>query len=109
MKILRSVLNRGARVQSAGYFSVVEPHTWFAATRFPDRFPHLRERALAAAEGQTSGAVANQATVHLELEPAPEPLHLIRSALIVLAAVGITVFAFWWVFVRPHAAYFVTR
>lgn len=108
MKILRSVVNRGARVQSAGYFSVVEPHTWFAATRFPDRFPRLRERAEAAAEGQTPGA-GHPTTVHLELEPAPEPLRLLRSALILLAAVGITVFAFWWVFVRPHAAYFVTR
>ena len=110
MKILRSVIRRGFSVGSAGYFTVLRPNTWFAASLFPDRFPNLHERVEAAVrqtaqEQKISGSPANQSTIHLELKPPPEPLHLMRSALIVLAAIGITVFAFWWIFVRPHPVY----
>jgi hypothetical protein len=36
MKILRSVTRRGYNVQTAGYFTVVSPRRWFAASQFPD-------------------------------------------------------------------------
>lgn len=107
MKILRSVNRRGFDVGTAGYFSVLRPNTWFAASRFPDRFPNLRERveAFARQPGQeqtTSGLPANQSTIHLDMNPPPEPLHLMRSAFILLVASGITLFLLWWIFVRPH-------
>lgn len=107
MKILRALAHRGSSVGTAGYFSVLKANTWFAATRFPDRFPHLHERVEAAlrepTQGQKiSGAPANQALIHLELDQPPEPLRLMRLALIVLVSSGVTVFLFWWIFVRPH-------
>lgn len=107
MKILRSVTHRGSTVGEAGYFTVLRANTWFAASRFPDRFPNLHERVEAALrepaqDQKTSNAPANQSPIHLDLNPPPEPLHLIRLALIVLVASGITVFLFWWIFVRPH-------
>lgn len=107
MKILRSVNRRGFDIGTAGYFNVLRPNTWFAASRFPDRFHHLRERAEAAAREaaqgpETSSAESNQSTIHLDLRPQPEPLRLIRSAAIVLVASAVTVFLLWWIFVRPH-------
>ena len=110
MKIFRSVTHRGSSVGTAGYFTVLRPNTWFAATRFPDRFPNLHERVQAAAqesaqEQKTSNAKANQSTLHLELKPPPEPLQLLRSAFILLVAAGITIFLLWWIFVRPHSVF----
>ena len=110
MKILRSVTRRGFSVGTAGYFNVLRPNAWFAASRFPDRFHNLRERAEAAArqpaqEKEISSLQANQSTIHLDLNPQPEPLHLMRSALIILVASGITMFLLWWIFVRPHPVY----
>ncbi|MGA2217440.1 MAG: hypothetical protein ABSG51_05105 [Terracidiphilus sp.] len=110
MKILRSVNRRGSTVGIAGYFTVLRANTWFAASRFPDRFHNLRERAEAAArepaqEQMSASTPANQSTIHLDLKPQPEPLHLMRSALIVLLASGITMFLLWWVFVRPHPVF----
>jgi hypothetical protein len=104
VKILRSVTHRGSSVGAAGYFTVLRANRWFAASLFPDRFPHLHERVEAAlrepAQDQKfSNAPDNQSPIHLELNPPPEPLHLIRSALIALVAIGITVFLLWWVFV----------
>ena len=109
MKILRPVIRRGFSVGSAGYFTVLRPNTWFAASHFPDRFPNLHERDEAVvrqpAQELTSSAAANQMTIHLDLKPPAEPLRLMRLALIVMLAIGITVFAFWWIFVRPHTVY----
>jgi hypothetical protein len=109
MKILRSVNRRGSTIGTAGYFTVLRANTWFAATRFPDRFHNLRERAEEAArqpaQGQDISTTPNQSAMHLELKPQPEPLHWMRSALIVLLASGITMFLLWWVFVRPHPVF----
>lgn len=106
MKILRSVIRRGFNLGTAGYFNVLKPNTWFAASRFPDRFQNLHARAEAAVRQQEiSNTPANQSTLHLDLKPQPEPIHLMRLALIILVAAGITVFLLWWIFVRPHAAF----
>lgn len=110
VKILRSVNRRGSSVGTAGYFTVLRANTWFAASRFPDRFHNLRERAEAAVrqpaqEQEISSTPANQSTIHLDLRPQPEPLHWMRSALIILVASGITMFLLWWVFVRPHPVF----
>ena len=107
MKILRSVIRRGFNVGTAGYFAVLKPNTWFAASRFLDRFPNLHERVEAAARQTAQGQenlsrLSDQPTVHLDLKPPPEPLHLVRLALIILVAAGITVFLLWWLFIRPH-------
>lgn len=103
MKLLRSITRRGFDVGTAGYFNVLRPNTWFAASRFPNRFQNLHARAEAAVrQSETSDAPANQSILHLDLKPQPEPLRLMRLTLIILVAAGITVFLLWWIFVRPH-------
>jgi len=110
MKILRSVTRRGFNIGAAGYFNVLKPNTWFAASRFPDRFHNLRERVEAAARlpakvQKVSSTPSSQSTIHLDLNPQPEPPHYMRSVFIILVASGITMFLLWWIFVRPHPVY----
>ncbi len=106
MKILRSVTRRGFDVITAGYYTLLKRNTWFAASRFPDRFPNLRKRAEAVAQqSEISSRAENQSTIHLDLKPQPEPLHLVRFALIILVALGITVFLVWWTLLHPQPRY----
>lgn len=110
MKILRSTTRRGTEVRTAGYYTVLQPSAWFAAARLSDRFPHLRERAAAAVAARLASEAAtgsidfstNCAEVHLDLRPEPEPIHWMRSALILLVAFGVTSWLLWWLFGRPH-------
>jgi hypothetical protein len=102
MKILRSVTQRGSSIDSAGYFSVVRPSKWFAASRLPRGFPFFADRwkvvAQPTAHGHRSsdhfeGHVATQKFQLMRV--IEEDRHFIRAALIVLIAVAASAVLLW--------------
>ena len=108
MKILRSLNRRGFSVGTAGWFTVLRPNAWFAASRLPGAFRNFGGRSKpakepAAWEQNDHGTVTHQPTVEFQtLKPVTEHRRVLPSALIVLAATAITLFLLWWIFVRPH-------
>jgi hypothetical protein len=97
MKILRSVTRRGFNVGTAGWFSVLRPNTWFAASRLPDS--RIRRYKVAASEHSALSHRESQQVVipppALTLStPRGQPM---RIALLVLASMGITSALLWWV------------
>ena len=90
MKLLRSITRRGFEVGTAGWFTVLKPNTWFPASRLPGRF---RYRGSSSAE---TLAVEHAISVRILL-PATKDRRLVRSALVVLAAVAITSALLWWI------------
>jgi len=123
MKILRSVNRRGFRIESAGYFTVLKPNTWFAATRLSGGFHHLlgqskgnavalgHENPTAAFPPASASVPERKALVHTGSREAAMPSlivisgaqnhRLMRPATIVLAATAITWIFLWWVSVHP--------
>jgi hypothetical protein len=119
MKILRSVNRRGFRIQSAGWFNVLTPNTWFPASRLPEDFHYLVDQSKGTAVAQTH----DNSTENLTAAPLPKltsvqeqkdpdshetvipqimipsthDRHLMRTALIVLVAIVISYFLLWWV------------
>lgn len=96
MKILRSVTRRGFSVGTAGWFTVLKPNTWFAASRLPESF---RYRASQSAEAVgTSHADSRPTTIPPRIEiPNTQDRRLMPVALIVLAAIAITSALLWWI------------
>lgn len=104
MKILRSVMRRGFSVGSAGYFTVLKPNTWFAASRLSDSFRYPMDRYKGVAEGQNSldfqaGQAAKMPSLLVRWRP-QEPRR-VRMALILLAAIMITAALLWWIMGAP--------
>jgi hypothetical protein len=100
MKILRSVTRRGFSVDSAGWFTVLRPARWFAASRLPDgfRYLHGQSEGNAAPEQKAPDHADNQETViplHI-MESSTQDHYLMRSALIILAAAVLTSVLLWW-------------
>ena len=107
MKIIRSVTHRGNDVGTAGYFSVLRTNSWFAASRYPDRFPNLHARIEAAAQQKEQEEAGlngsnDQLAVHLDLNAPKEPLPWMRLTATVLLAFGIISFLYWWIFMNPQ-------
>jgi hypothetical protein len=103
MKILRSVTQRGSSIDSAGYFSVVRPSKWFAASRLPRGFPFFGDRWKVVAQptaqeqrvlGHFEGHVATQELQIIRV--IEEDRHFMRGALIVLIAVAASAVLLWW-------------
>jgi len=100
MKILRSVPRRGFSVGTAGWFTVVSPNRWFAASRLP-----MGSRNLVSLSEEIS-APEQMTLYHPASQEAAEPLQTVklrtpdhsvmRSVLIVLAAAAITSALLWW-------------
>jgi hypothetical protein len=96
MKILRSENRRGFSVGSAGYFVILKPNTWFPASRFPERF---RYHGSEFAESPT----VNDPVSHVTTIPpqiillSTKDRRLMRTALVVLAAIAITLGLLWWI------------
>ncbi len=108
MKILRSLNRRGSTIESAGYFTVLEPNTWFPASRLtlPDDFHYLADQSkrteipqalenctenLRAAPPSESSSVFSQ---YLDLSAHDH--RLVRIGLIVLSTTAITFIILWW-------------
>jgi len=103
MKILRSLTQRGSSIDSAGYFSVVRPSKWFAASRLPRGFPFFGDRwkVVAQLRAQRQGVSdhfeGHVATQELQIARViEEDHHFMRSALIVLLAVAASAVLLWW-------------
>ncbi len=100
MKILRSVNRRGFSVGTAGYFTVLKPNTWFAATRLPDRFHHLnsRSRGYGGPPAPAPGYAESEPTIPSAYMKLSARDHgVMRPALIVLAASTITLILLLWI------------
>jgi hypothetical protein len=101
MKILRSVTRRGFSVGSAGWFTVVSPNSWFAASRLP-RGSHcpVRKSSWAAAQEQMASHRAEGPEPTMFPQFVKPGTHLgppMRLALIALAASAITLTLLWWI------------
>jgi hypothetical protein len=87
MKILRSVNRRDFSVEPAGFFNVLRPNTRFIASHLQRRFPYLVR--------QSKGTETAE-PLQL-LKPSTQDHGMLRPALIVLAAIAITLIALSWI------------
>jgi hypothetical protein len=93
MKLLRSITHRGFNVGSAGWFTVLKPNPWFPASRQPGAFRyHIRPSAETGATNQNMPTNPPQILI-----PATDDRHVIRLALIVLAATMVTAGLLSWI------------
>ena len=95
VKILRSVNRRGFSLGTAGWFTVLKPNTWFPASRLP---VSSRYRGSQSAEATAvDHADSQQMTVPPRIIiPGTQDRRLMRLALVVLAAIAITLALLWW-------------
>jgi hypothetical protein len=87
MKILRSVNRRDFDIEPAGYFNVLRPSTRFIASHLQRRFPYLVRQSRG-----TETADPLQLLI-----PGTRDHGVLRPALIVLAAIAITLIALAWI------------
>lgn len=106
MKILRSVNRRGSSTESIGFYTLLRPNKWFAASRLPGSFHSLSRRSksavLAAAPEQKTPSQANskETTILLQtMKPSAQDPQRVRSALIFMGAIAITLLLLWWIMV----------
>ena len=102
----RSWNRRGFDVTPNGFFTVLKPSGWFAASRLPGGFRYLigysgkephRLAAMPAEKGLGGGA-AEQPTIALHLIEESRGAHqLLWFLLLVLAAAAITLGMLWWI------------
>lgn len=91
MKILRAVNRRGFDVGVAGYFNVLRPNTWFAASRFRDKSRYLSARPEAIAPSDTQNPAAPSLDAKLnEKDPG-----WVRLGLTILGAIAIASLLLW--------------
>ena len=96
MKLLRAITRRGFNVGTAGWFTVLRPNTWFPASRLPERFRYRSSRPVETPPAGT--ADGHQMTISPRIIiPSTKDRRLVRSALVVLAAISITSALLWWI------------
>ena len=95
MKLLRSITRRGFDVSSAGWFTVLKPNTWFAASRLRTTRPR------ASAHPRTLIPTAPSLSVKLN---ANDPTFGRLAFTVVLALVITTVLLLWIMYpnIIPH-------
>jgi RsiW-degrading membrane proteinase PrsW (M82 family) len=104
MKILRSVNRRGFNLGTAGYFTVLKPNSWFAASRLPDAFRHLSRQSNAVKSPSlerkaVDHACSRESTLSLQaMKLSAHDRNPMRLALAVLAAIAIIWALLWWMF-----------
>jgi len=98
MKILRSVIQRGFRVGTAGWFTVLRANTWFPASRLPNSHPSFglqtQQTERSALGGGTGPVRAGQ---WLALERRAEDRNRMRSVSAIVGALAITSAMLWWI------------
>jgi hypothetical protein len=103
MKILRTVTRRGDTVRTAGFFTILSPNRWFAASKLPEgyRFLDGQPKGTAAQIAAELAAVdrsnSQETTAPQIIIPSEQNHHLMRLALSALAAIAITFFMLWWI------------
>ena len=102
MKTLRAITRRGFNVGTAGWFTVLRPNTWFPASHLPDSpYDVCRFKAMTKpmpgqeAPGRT-GSQGNTIPWHM-IDLSRRDRHLMRSAIIVLGAIAITLALLSWI------------
>jgi hypothetical protein len=117
---------RGFNIAPNGYFTVLKPSGWFAASRLPGGFRYLGGQSKGPAFAQTlENGVGNPAaalplgstSVQKQMTPGPgdttirlqtiemseQDHRLVRPTLVVLAATAIMSILLWWIAFRiPH-------
>jgi hypothetical protein len=106
MKILRSVNRRGSSTESIGFYTLLRPHKWFAASRLPGSFHYLSSRSKSAVlapgpeQKAPKQADGKETTILLQtMKPSAQDHQLVWSALIFLGAIAITLLLLWWIMV----------
>jgi len=99
MKTLHSVKHRDFGIEPAGYFNVLRPSSRFIPAHPPGDFRYLASLYKGTEFPQVH--VYPIATPQFGLIPSPyrnDPVYhrLLRPALIVLAAIALTLFLLWW-------------
>jgi hypothetical protein len=95
MKILRSVNRRNFNIEPAGYFNVLRPGRRFVTSRLPIGFHYPLGQSKAT---DREHADPQDAARPLQImQPGTRELGVLRPALIVLAAIAITVIALSWI------------
>ena len=94
MKILRSITQRGFNVGTAGYFTVLRPNTWFAASRSERR---LRRHIETDVSGAQISGVQTITAPSLDANLTANDPGKVRLALTGLAATAITAALLWWI------------
>jgi len=102
MKTLRALTRRGFNVGTAGYFSVLRPNTWFAASRLPDhpydlgRFKEIAKPT--PGQNTQSRASSPESTMQWQMiDLSRRDRHLFRSSIIVVGAIAITLALLLWI------------
>jgi hypothetical protein len=88
MRILRSITRRGFSFGTAGYFAVLKPNTWFPASRLPGAFRYRPSQSTYTPAETTAPNIVTLTTEHRGR---------LRQALIVLAAIAITLAVLLWI------------
>jgi hypothetical protein len=96
MKILRSVTRRGFSVGTAGYFAILKPNTWFPASRLPGNFRYRAGQSAGTAAMDEAGRQQTTIPPRIMILSTPDR-RLLRPALVLLAAMGITSALLWWI------------
>jgi hypothetical protein len=93
MKIPRCVNHRDFNIEAAGYFNVLRPSTRFIASHLQRRFPYLVRQSEATHRDHADGQ--GSAKPLQILAPSTRD-SVLRRALIVLAAIAITILWLYW-------------
>jgi hypothetical protein len=102
MKILRSVNRRGFRIATAGFFTVLQPNTWFAASRMPSVSSIGRIRGAGQA-GVPAQNVSGNAAIAPQIMRLDEPDRgWLRPAFVVSMAIALAGFLLWVSFDSPR-------
>jgi hypothetical protein len=95
MKVRSSVNRRSFGIEPAGYFNVLRPSTRFIASHLQRRFPYLVRQSSAT---DRDHADSQETAKPLQLmTPSTRDYRKLRPALIVLAAIAITLVGLWWI------------
>jgi hypothetical protein len=90
MKLLRAITQRGFKIGTAGWFTILKPNPWFPASRLPGRFRYR------GSQSKETGAVDYAISPRI-IVPSTKERGLLSSALVVLTAVAITSALLWWI------------
>jgi hypothetical protein len=106
MKILRTVNRRGLGTESIGFYALLKPKRWFAASRLPGSFHYLAGRSKVAAPAPEPGLKAlekadSKETTMLSqvMESSGSGRERAQTGLIFLAAIAATLFVLWFIIV----------
>jgi len=113
MKILRSMNRGGSSTESIGFYTLLKPGKWFAASRLAGSFhyPGSRSRSALLApvpeQNVPSQADSRETAIPVKtVQPGAQNHPLVSSLLTVLGAIAITLLLLWWITSNAPANYY---